>query len=209
MTKTDKQLEVIGLGCVRSERSLFQDLSFTLSSGEVLQVRGTNGSGKSSLLRILCGLLPPEQGEVHWNGEDIFAERQEYLCGLAYLGHLHGMKDDLTVYENVNSSMALGVLHCGVDEINEALQKLELTHYAEVLTRKLSAGQKRRVALTRFLLTRASLWIMDEPFTSLDDAGKKLVCSLISEHVSKGGICIVATHEPLQLADLKVKGLDL
>jgi len=209
MTKINRQLAATGLGCVRGERVLFQGLGFTLRSGEVLQIRGINGSGKSSLLRILCGLLPPEPGEVYWNGEGILAERTHYLAQLAYLGHLHGMKDDLTVSENIVVSMALAACQHGSSEINAVLNKLGLGSAAKTLARQLSAGQKRRLGLARFLLTAAPLWIMDEPFTALDEAGRKLVCALIEEHAHKGGLCVVASHEPLQLTGAKLSGLDL
>ena len=209
MVETDNQIQAVGLDCIRSERVLFQGLGFTLRAGEVLHVRGINGSGKSSLLRILCGLLAPQQGEVYWNGQDILAECEHYFSQMAYLGHLHGMKDELTVSENLAVGMALAACSCSAGEMKAALGSLGLSAYADSLARRLSAGQKRRLAMARFLLTDAPLWIMDEPFTSLDDVGRELVCALISGHVRRGGLCVVASHEPLPLTDVGLTGLDL
>ncbi len=205
----NRQLQAGGLACVRNDRVLFHDLSFRLGGGEVLQVRGINGSGKSSLLRIVCGLLAPERGAVHWGGEDIATARASYLAELAYLGHLHGMKDDLSVGENIAFSLALGRCRRSAVEIDAALERLRLGAYRNTLVGRLSAGQRRRLALVRFVVSNAALWIMDEPFAALDAAGKQLVCVLISEHASRGGLCIVATHEPLQLTGAKLTDLNL
>jgi len=209
MSETGNQIQAINLGCVRGERVLFQGLGFTLGSGQIMQVRGANGSGKSSLLRILCGLLVAEQGEVRWNGQGILDEREQYLAQIAYLGHLHGVKDELTVSENMTVSAALAGWQCGDGEIKAALHRLGLSSYAASLVGTLSAGQKRRLALARFLPGAVPLWIMDEPFTALDAAGRELLAGLISEHAHKGGLCVLASHEPLQVSGASLSGLDL
>lgn len=209
MPETDNRIEVSELSCIRNDLTLFRDLAFSVKTGEILQVRGANGSGKSSLLRILCGFLRSDSGEVRWNGDEIQQIRAEYLGQLCYLGHLHGIKDDLTVKENLAFSAILDGARHDRESLDGALEQMKLSSHLDFPARKLSAGQKRRLAICRFILTKARLWVLDEPFTALDDAGKTLVNELISAHTNKGGLCVVATHEALQLAGPNIQGLEL
>ncbi|WP_123402234.1 cytochrome c biogenesis heme-transporting ATPase CcmA [Inmirania thermothiophila] len=191
-------LEAEGLVFVREDRVLFEDLGFALHAGEALQVEGPNGSGKTTLLRVLCGLALPEEGEVRWRGTDIRRARSEYLAELAYIGHQHGVKGELTPRENLAVACALGGRRDGV-EADEALARMGLSGYEDVPCRTLSAGQRRRVALARLLLTPARLWILDEPFTALDRGGRRDIERLISQHLAQGGLAVFTTHHAVAL----------
>ena len=190
--------EALDLHCVRHDRSLFAGLGFMLAPGQILQVEGPNGSGKTSLLRMLCGLLLPAQGEVRWRGVDIQAQRAEFLIDVAYIGHLHGIKEDLSPRENLRMSMALGRPCAGVT-LDEALKEVGLYGFEDLPARSLSAGQRRRIALARLLVLDARLWVLDEPFTALDRTGKALIESLLETHSRNGGIAVLTTHQPVVL----------
>ncbi|MGH8729882.1 MAG: cytochrome c biogenesis heme-transporting ATPase CcmA [Burkholderiales bacterium] len=188
-------LEARELACTRGERCLFSNLSFTLSDGESLAVHGANGSGKSSLLRIVCTLLPPTAGEVRWDGEDVRNLREDYRRCLVYVGHLNALKEELTVAENLRAHGRLtngGVSEAGLDE---ALARIELQRVRDQPVRFLSQGQKRRAALARLALpTQPPLWILDEPLSALDSRASELTGALIEAHLGSGGIVIAATH---------------
>jgi len=185
------QFRAVDLCCIRDDRVLFERLSFELNQGEALLLEGRNGSGKTSLLRILCGFRPPDAGELYWNGEALASHALRE--NLAYVGHLNGCKADLTVMENLQMALALGepASDCPPEE---ALRRLRLLGYDDQLAHTLSAGQKRRLALARLLITRNRLWILDEPFTSLDRDSIAVIEDLMAQHLTRGGMIIVTSH---------------
>jgi heme exporter protein A len=193
-------LESIDLRCVRGERLLFEQLRFALAPGECLHIAGDNGAGKTSLLRILCGLLAPTAGEVRWRGRDIRRARDEFGADLIYVGHLNGVKDDLTAAENVRLAAAIAARDASPARTAEALAELGLGSFHDVLARHLSQGQKRRVALSRLRLAeKVPLWILDEPFTALDVSGVAVLSGLIGDHLARAGTVVLTTHQALDL----------
>ena len=202
-------LEVINLTCVRGTRRLFKDLTFSAESGELVEVRGPNGSGKTSLLRILCGLAMPAAGEVRWNGTSIRSLGEEYSGSVAYLAHQNAVKDELTAIENLRISSAVCGNVLNKKEAQETLKRVGLREQQNLPARVLSAGQRRRLAMTRLLTSTARLWILDEVLTSLDDTAMNLSREFISDHLRKDGIAIVATHQELNLAAPRSKRIQL
>jgi len=201
-------LEAAGLECVRQQRVLFAGLSFALGAGEMLRVAGANGSGKTSLLRILCGLLAPQAGEVRWRGAPIQRLREEYARHIVYLGHAPAVKDDLTAGENLAIACRLAGLHAAAESIREALARFGLTGAA--LVKRLSQGQRRRAALARLALSAsAPLWLLDEPFTALDAAGVAMLRGLIEAHIGRGGAVVYSTHQDPGMAATRVVELDI
>jgi heme exporter protein A len=193
-------LKADNVSCVRGERRLITALSFTLERGRLLAVTGANGSGKTSLLRMLCGLLPAEQGRVLWDGEDVRACRERYLASLIYIGHLNSLKDDLTPVENVTISARLAGEAISDEKTCEALEAVGLARAIHRLpTRVLSQGQKRRVSLARLWVSQRVLWILDEPFAALDAASTGLLMQQLRAHLSHGGIVIAATHQEIEV----------
>ncbi len=205
---SELRLETVGLECIRDERILFSDLNFAVEPAQVVQVEGHNGSGKTSLLRILCGLLLPSQGDVLWCGQPIEKVRSEYLSEVAYLGHHNGVKAELTPLENLR--FATRMLPPRVDTDPYAiLARLSLRGFEDVPCRSLSAGQNRRVALARLLMTRSHLWVLDEPFTALDRKGMRDLEAIFEEHVRGGGMIVLTTHHPVEMGQCQVQYLDL
>lgn len=194
-------LEVRDLFCERDDRVLFQNLHFKLGAGEVLQVQGSNGSGKTTLLRIICGLNDNYRGTILWNGEEVVEHRQEFFSSLLYIGHRVGVSKVLTPIENLRWSCSL---HRHLDDaaIYAALAAVGLRGYEESQCFTLSAGQHQRVSLARLLLTEAWLWVLDEPFTTLDAGGVKQLEELLSTHAQAGGAVLVTTHHQLQVPEL-------
>lgn len=192
-----------GLACQRGARVLFSALSFNLGPGWAAVVEGANGSGKTSLLRILCGLRPPEAGQVLWDGRDAARQRRHFHSQLAYVGHQEGVKGDLTVQENLTAAVALAGQR--PEGLAEALARVGLGDHLDVLGGALSAGQRRRVALARLLVGAPALWVLDEPFTALDAGGRELVTGLLEEHLAGGGLAVVASHHPLGLSQNRVQ----
>ncbi len=186
-------LNIKHLQCIRDDRVLFEDLNFSLDSGQLLQIEGRNGSGKTSLLRILCGFTLPTEGTVYWKDEDIQETQSNYCANLAYIGHHPGVKAELTPLENLAMAQALSISpsYIGLDE---ALDKVGLYGFEDVPARTLSAGQQRRVALARLLVNEAKLWILDEPFTALDKSAIRMIETLLDEHASNGGMAVLTSH---------------
>jgi heme exporter protein A len=203
--KPDHLLQGSGLSCIRDDRVLFEGLGFELASGQVLLLEGKNGSGKTSLLRILCGFREPDAGQVVWCGDAI--NDSQYYADMAYVGHLDGVKKELTVLENLKVSLALG--RSGQYSIQEALAKVHLANYDDVLVQALSAGQKRRLSLARLLITQNIVWILDEPFTSLDKQGIALIETLMSEHCANGGMIVLTSHHDIELHGVDVQRINL
>lgn len=186
------------LACARGERRLFDSLSFTVRAGQALAVEGANGAGKTSLLRLLAGFLAPAAGRVvvrTAQGDSDEAETRARLVG--WLGHLDGLKPQMTVREQLSFYAHL----YGVAVSDAALEQVNLSRQADLPCRYLSAGQKRRLALARLLVSNRPLWLLDEPFAALDSAGQALVAQLMVRHCGQGGIVIAATHDPLGLAN--------
>ncbi len=204
----DWQLSVQQLCCFRDDRELFRDLNFTLDSGQALFIEGRNGSGKTSLIRILTGLRQAESGEVIWCGENINRLGHEYCRHFVYVGHLNGVKENLTVLENLKMARVLGQTSSGLS-LEDALEQVHLTHFEESMVHTLSAGQHRRLALARMLVIGSPLWIMDEPFTALDKYGVELFESLLKTHTDNGGMAVMTSHHEMNLQDVDVKVLTL
>lgn len=190
------KLTAENLCCERNDHILFEQLDFTVQSGEVLQIKGLNGSGKSSLLRLLCGLAPATIGNIYWNGKPIQTCRENFLQQLIYIGHQLGLKGGLTPRENCQQAVAMANKSQRVS-IDFALEAVVLASHSNSLTENLSAGQKRRVALARLLLYPAALWVLDEPFTALDSDGVRLIIELLTNHVQQGGLAIITSHQAI------------
>jgi heme exporter protein A len=197
------------LGCVRGDRPIFTGISFNLAAGEVLLVAGANGSGKTSLLRIVCGLLEAAAGEIRWNGSNARTLGDDYRSEPAYLGHQNGLKDDLSAAENLR--VWAGVAGVAADRAAalHALARLGLEGRADLPVRWLSQGQKRRAALARLLVARRALWILDEPFAGLDRASTATVEALLQEHLTGRGMAIVTSHQDLAGVTAPVRRLGL
>ncbi len=204
-TRSTHTLEGTGLSCIRDDRVLFEQLAFELVSGQVLLLEGKNGSGKTSLLRILCGFREPDAGDILWCGDAI--KDSQFYAQMAYVGHLDGIKKELTVLENLKMTLALS--SSGQYSIDEALAKVHLAGYDDILVQALSAGQKRRLSLARLLITENVLWILDEPFTSLDKHGIALIETLMTEHCANGGMIVLTSHHDIDLPDVDVQRINL
>lgn len=202
-------LEIINLECVRGDRTLFKALNFRVDPGEAIELRGANGSGKTSLLRILCGLAVPADGEVRWHGTNIRHQREEYSDSIAYLAHLNGVKDEFTTIENLLVAERVAGNALTIEEGIKTLDRAGLKNQRNLAARFLSAGQRRRLALSRLFTSRARLWILDEVLTSLDDAGAQLARQLIETHLKAGGMAVIATHHDLNLSVDSVRRLDV
>jgi heme exporter protein A len=175
----------------------------------LLHVRGANGTGKTTLLRALCGLFTPDSGEIRWKGEPTRSLGAEYRRDLLYFGHLNGIKSDLTGIENLRVSATLDADLVDESAIWSALARIGLVGFEDLPTRMLSQGQKKRVALARLILSGAPLWVLDEPFTALDVGAVELLETLISEHVASGGMVILTTHQEVGLTSGQVERLHL
>jgi heme exporter protein A len=186
-------LEADNLECVRGERRLFAGLGFKLEAGELLYLQGKNGAGKTSLLRMLIGLLPPEAGEIRWKGQSIKSD--EFRGDLCYLGHLNAIKEELTPLENLLAAAHLADEDLSEDDAIDALEQVGLAGREDLACKYLSQGQKRRVALARLVKERRPLWILDEPFVALDVAAVDWLAGIISSHLQRGGLAVMTTHQ--------------
>ncbi len=200
-------LAIHNLEAIRNDQVMFSAVNFTLSAGEVLHISGANGCGKSTLLQMLIGLLLPAQGEVLWGGVPIGDCTTNYQSQLVYIGHKIGVKNNLTVSENLR---LIAKLHTSYSNLNwqRVLQQFKLHELQHTLCGHLSAGQRQRVALARLLIQDALLWILDEPFTAIDSNSIILLQELIGKHVQKGGMVVITSHQPLMLRGVKQLLLD-
>jgi heme exporter protein A len=203
-------LEVTNLECARGERRLFRDLNFILEPGTLLEVRGANGSGKTSLLRMLCGLLPPVDGAMTWRGKAISAANEEYRAELAYLGHHNALKDELTPLENLRYSIRLTGIAANETQLQAALEWAGLRERRNQACGTLSQGQRRRVSLARIKLSDSRrLWILDEPFAALDVAAVERTRDLVAAHLADGGIAALTTHQEVPIPSPTTKRVEL
>lgn len=202
------QLELVNLACERGETRLFEGCSATIESGQWWQIEGHNGIGKTSLLRILAGLAVAAEGEVRWNGAPIADIREEYYAELFYLGHFAGIKPELTAWENLRYYQKLQGLPLSDETLLQALGKVGLLGREDLPCSHLSAGQQRRVALAKLWLTKASLWILDEPFTAIDKKGVAELIAHIEQHCEKGGLCIFTSHQTAESNKVRMLSLD-
>lgn len=189
-------LEVCGLTCERGERTLFRNLSFAVKSGTLVRIAGSNGAGKTTLLRLMTGLMRPVEGEVRWRGVPVEKAAQDFWRELCYIGHRNGVKDDLSVLENVMINANVAAVPVTENAALDALDAVGLADFVDVPAGQLSQGQRRRVALARLWLSRSvTLWVLDEPFTALDVRGVARLADLVGEHVRSGGIVMLVTHQ--------------
>lgn len=207
--KTAPTLSFSKLGCSRGGRQLFQGIDCVLESGRWLYVAGANGVGKTSLLRMVCGLTPIESGEICWNDTPIHAQREAYRQDLCYLGHLNALQESMTVNENLVFTAALGGSAPDPAQTQEVLAHFGVRGRGQQLVRHLSQGQKRRVALSRLALSPARLWVLDEPFVAMDEAGVRMLADLIAAHLGKGGLAVLTSHQQVEIGSVAAQLLEL
>ena len=194
---------------MRGDRLLFSNINFSLKPGSLLQLTGPNGSGKTSLLRIVCGLLAATEGEIRWQGANIRSLGEDYSKSLSYVGHRNGVKEELTAIENLRIANGLAGISLTASAAKTALEKVGLPGRDKLPARLLSEGQRRRVALARLINSGAKLWILDEVLTSLDRSAVAIIKSLIGEHLQNDGMAIIATHQELDLPAGSLQRLEL
>lgn len=188
-------LELRQITCQRGGRTLFAGLDLTLAQGQLLRVQGANGAGKTSLLRMICGLLAPAAGEVLWQGRPIAKLREEFGRQLAYVGHAVALKDDLTAFENLHTTALLGGHPAASSEVLAALSAAGLRGRQATPARLLSQGQRRRLSLARLLLGSPALWVLDEPFDALDVVALQWLRETIAGHLHRGGVVALSSHQ--------------
>ena len=202
-------LEVTNLQCIRGEKELFSGLSFALKNKQLMRVEGQNGTGKTTLLRTLCGLYQADTGEVFWHDIPIKKQAEDYLKDLFFLGHHNAIKADLSALENLGINTALAGNNYSEEVLLQALDDIGLFGSEYKPTAHLSQGQKRRVALAALLLSKAKLWILDEPFVALDGFAVKLLQDVIAKHVENGGMVILTTHQEVPLTSGEIIRINL
>lgn len=201
MRATDATLELRDLACVRGRRRLFQGLNVTLQAGQLMRVSGANGAGKTSLLRMLCGLLAPAHGQVLWQGQQLKRVREDFHRQLVYLGHAAALKDELTPLENLQVAARLSGSAPDEAAARRALADAGLAGREHLPSRVLSQGQRRRAALARLPLAQASLWVLDEPFNALDTDAIAWLIGLIEAQLQRGGLVVLTSHQPVGLSE--------
>jgi heme exporter protein A len=197
------------LQCSRAGKVLFRNVNADLQAGQWLYVAGANGVGKTSLLRILCGLSPADQGDILWNGQSIQNDNEAYRRNVCLLGHAHGLQSSLTVLENLRYLSWLQGYNASDDQLTACLSSFGLQGRSHQYVRSLSQGQKRRAALCRLAISPAKLWILDEPFVAMDNDGIGILCSLINQHLKQGGLTILTSHQTVALDASRCVRLDL
>lgn len=202
-------LNVVDLECMRGDRRLFSSVSYELGPGSLLHLHGPNGSGKTTMLRALAGLVLPEAGEILWNGEKINRVREDYFRDMIYFGHLNGLKDELTGFENLKVFSQLSGFSVSDLDVEQAMTRMGLARCVELPVKVLSQGQTRRVALARLMLQPAKLWILDEPFTALDVSAVALLQGMIQSHVEKGGMAILTSHQEVSIPTDQIQHIHL
>lgn len=202
------QLKAENLTCQRGDNFLFDNLYLDIQSGDLVQIGGYNGIGKSSLLRILAGLAQPLKGEVLWNGVSIYQQREDYHKNLLYIGHQYGIKPELSVWENLAFYQKISHSQQGDEILWQSLEKVELIGLEDIPAGYLSAGQQRRIALARLWLSKSLLWILDEPFTAIDKKGVNTLTSLFEQHTQKDGIVIFTSHQDVSIEKVKHTSLE-
>lgn len=214
MTETNEAvcLKADALELERGERLLFTGLSFEAPAGTLVRLAGANGTGKTSLLRLLTGLMQPDAGDILYKNESIHSLKEDYYKDLVYIGHMNGVKDDLSAIENVRIAARMGNIVAGNQELETALEKVGLGDFIDHTTGELSQGQRRRVALARLFVSKSKpVWILDEPFTALDVASVANLADTVAGHVRAGGIVIYTTHQEVDvgLAPEQMKTVDV
>ncbi|ABR74213.1 heme ABC exporter ATP-binding protein CcmA [Actinobacillus succinogenes] len=202
------QLQLEQIACQRGDKVLFTDLSLIFKSGDFVQIEGHNGIGKTSLLRIIAGLAQPLTGNVCWNGEKLSQCREQFLGDLLYLGHLSGVKPELTAWENLLFYQKISACEQGEDALWQALEMVGLAGREDIVAGQLSAGQQKRIALARLWLSRAPLWILDEPFNAIDKHGVAVLTQYFERHAENGGIVILTSHQDVPSRILRKVRLD-
>ena len=199
MDARDTMFEVKNLACSRGNKPLFGAVSFSLNAGQALHLEGDNGVGKTSLLRILCGLSPADAGEVLWQGRSVQADSSAFRAALFYLGHNLSLKEELSALENLQADAAVAGRTLTTEQALVALARMGLRGREHLPLRVMSQGQKRRTALARLLASQASLWVLDEPFVALDAKAVDGLRSVLAGHVAQGGIVLFTSHQPITL----------
>jgi heme exporter protein A len=207
--KSAPSLSFSKLGCVKGGRQLFNNIDCDVTAGQWLYVTGANGVGKTSLLRMVCGLASIEAGSILWNGTPIQKQADAYRQDLCYLGHLNALQESMTVDENLRFTSALGGLAPEREQRQQVLARFGLRGRSQQLVRHLSQGQKRRVALSRLALSPARLWVLDEPYVAMDESGINMLADLIGDHLEQGGLVVLTSHQKVPIRDLPAQLLEL
>lgn len=206
---TAPSLSFAKLGCTKGGRQLFSNVDCELQAGQWLYVTGANGVGKTSLLRMVCGLATVDEGNILWNATPIQKQAEAYRQDLCYLGHLNALQESMTVDENLCFTSALGGLAPNTLQRQKVLAGFGLRGRGQQLVRHLSQGQKRRVALSRLALSPARLWVLDEPYVAMDEAGIQMLADLIAEHLNQGGLAVLTSHQRVPIGNLPAQLLEL
>lgn len=201
-------LSVRELACVRGGRELFSGLTFSVSAGEVAQIEGANGAGKTTLMRTLCGLSQFESGEIAWNEISIGENPEAWHASMAYVGHAHAVKSELSVVENLRVFSRLSAVRQGIT-LADAVERVGLAGYDDELCKTLSAGQRRRAGLARLVIADVTIWVLDEPYTALDVKGVAIVNALIADHAARGGSVILSSHQAVSIDGVDVSRIAL